>query len=112
MTQILEELRIAHGNGSYGKLLQQHSKIDLIILDDFGLEPPNNRERKDLLEIIEDRHTRKSLIVTSQLEVKHWHEHLGEPTIADAILDRLLHSSHKIELKGTSMRASKRVDLS
>ena len=112
ISHMLEELRIAQANGTYGKLILQYGKIDLIILDDFGLEAPNNRERKDLLEIIEDRHKRKSVIVTSQLAVKHWHEHLGEPTVADAILDRLLHSSHKIELKGSSMRAATGIDLS
>lgn len=110
--RLLEELRIAHADGSYGKLLTQLAKMDLLILDDFGLEALQPTDRKDLLEIIEDRHKLKSTIITSQLGVKHWHEHIGEPTIADAILDRLLHCAYKIELKGESMRKTQKIDLS
>ena len=106
-THLLEELRISHANGSFGKSLGQLLKVDLLILDDFGLDAPGNKERKDLLEIIEDRHKRKSTLVTSQLAVSHWHEHIGEPTVADAILDRLFHNAHKLELTGASMRAKK-----
>lgn len=115
VTRFMEELRIAHADGSYGKLLNQIAKIDLIILDDFGLEPLSPTDRKDLFEIIEDRHNLKSTLITGQLAVKHWHDYIGEPTIADAILDRLLHNAHQIQLKGNSMRtskASKAIDLS
>lgn len=103
-SRLLEEFRIAHADGSYTSLLCHLAKIDLLILDDFGLEALQPTDRNDLLEIIEDRHNLKSTIITSQLAVKHWHAHIGEPTIADAILDRLLHHSHKFELDGDSMR--------
>lgn len=112
VSRLLEELRIAHADGSYANLLNQLAKMDLLILDDFGLEALQPTDRNDLLEIIEDRHNLKSTLFTSQLEVKHWHEHIGEPTIADAILDRLLQHSHKFELKGESMRKAEKIDLS
>lgn len=107
--RLLEELRIAHADGSYNKLLNQLAKMDLLILDDFGLEALQTTDRKDLLEIIEDRHQLKSTLITSQLAVKHWHEHIGEPTIADAILDRLMNRAYKIELKGESMRKAENI---
>ena len=112
VSRLLEALRIAHADGSYGKLLNQFAKVDLIILDDFGLEQLSAIDRKDLFEIIEDRHKRKSTLITSQLAVKHWHDYIGEPTVADAMLDRLLHNAHKLELKGNSMRVTKVIDLS
>lgn len=114
MPRLLEELRIAHADGSYGRLLNQLAKIDLLILDDFGLEALKSTDRKDLLEMIEDRHKLKSTLITSQLAVKHWHEHIGEPTIADAILDRLLNNAYKIELdkRADSMRKKEKIDLS
>jgi DNA replication protein DnaC len=112
VSRLLEDLRISHADGSYSKLLNQLAKIDLIILDDFGLEPLNATDRKDLFEIVEDRHKRKSTLITSQVAVKHWHDYIGEPTLADAILDRLHHNSHQLQLKGNSMRASKPIDLS
>jgi DNA replication protein DnaC len=108
VTRLLEELHIAHADGSYNRLLNQLAKMDLLILDDFGLDTLTATDRKDLLEIIEDRHKLKSTLITSQLAVKHWHEHIGEPTIADAILDRLLHQAHKVELKGDSMRKTQK----
>jgi DNA replication protein DnaC len=111
-SRLLEELRIAHADGSYTNLLNQLAKMDLLILDDFGLEVLQPADRNDLLEIVEDRHNLKSTLITSQLAVKHWHEHIGEPTIADAILDRLLQHSHKFELKGDSMRKTEKIDLS
>jgi len=107
-SRLLEELRIAHADGSYSSLLAHLSKIDLLILDDFGLEALQPTDRNDLLEIIEDRHQLKSTLITSQLAVKHWHEHIGDPTLADAILDRLLQHSHKFELSGDSMRKEKK----
>jgi DNA replication protein DnaC len=105
MPRFLEEITIARADGSYGKFLQQLLKIDLVILDDFGFASGlTSEQRKDLFNIIEDRHQLKSTIITSQLPIKHWHEYIGEPTVADAILDRLLENAHRIELKGGSMR--------
>jgi DNA replication protein DnaC len=87
--------------------LAQIAKTDLLILDDFALKPLAQSEPHDLLEIIEDRHAGRSTLVTSQLPIARWHEYLGEPTVADALLDRLLHNAFKIELKGESMRKNK-----
>ena len=84
------------------------AKLDLLILDDFGLKPLSNGEKHDLLEVIEDRHGSRSTLITSQLPVAKWHEYLGEPTLADALLDRLLHQAYKIELKGDSLRKTAR----
>lgn len=109
-SRLLEDLRIAHADGSYGKLLNGLVKIDLLILDDFGLNHLNATDRKDLFEIIEDRHKRKSTLITSQLPTKHWHEYINEPTVADAIVDRLFNNAHKLELKGGSMRVTKSID--
>lgn len=100
----MENLRIAHADGSFNKRLLQLAKTDLLILDDFGIKPLGKGEKHDLLEIIEDRHDTHSTLITSQLPIAHWHEYLGDPTVADALLDRLLHNSHRIELKGESMR--------
>jgi DNA replication protein DnaC len=102
--RLLETLRLSRGDGSFGKKLQTLAKIDLLILDDFGLKPLTQAEKHDLLEIIEDRHGLRSTIVTSQLPVKVWHEYLGEPTVADALLDRLLNNAHRLELHGESLR--------
>ncbi len=103
-TKLFEDMSLAKGDGRYLKLLTSFAKTDLLVLDDFGLIPLNREQRHDLLEILEDRHGLKSTLVTSQLPVKHWHEQIGDPTLADAILDRLIHSAHKIQLKGESMR--------
>lgn len=99
-----EELGRARADGSYGKLLQQLAKTDLLILDDWGLAPLGDRERRDLLEIVEDRVGRRATLVTSQLPVEHWHEQVGDATFGDAILDRLVHHAHRITLTGGSMR--------
>jgi DNA replication protein DnaC len=103
-SRLLEELRIAHGDGSFGRRLAQLAKADVLIVDDFALAPIGQNERCDLLEVLDDRTPGKSTIITSQLPVKHWHEYLAEPTLADAILDRLVHHSHRIELDGESLR--------
>lgn len=103
-SRLLESLRIARGDGSYAKRLIQLAKTDLLILDDFGLKPLAQQERHDLLEVIEDRHGAHSTLITSQLPVSSWHEYLGDPTLADALLDRLLSHAHRLELKGESMR--------
>ena len=102
--RLLETLRLSKGDGSYAKKLQALAKIELLILDDFGLKPLTQAEKHDLLELIEDRHGLRSTIVTSQLPIKAWHEYLGEPTVADALLDRLLNNAHRLELRGESLR--------
>ncbi|MDC7240180.1 MAG: IS21-like element helper ATPase IstB [Spirochaetales bacterium] len=104
-TKLFDELKMAKADGSYIKEISKIEKLDLLILDDFGLKPLDNNQRLMLLELLEDRHGKKSTIIASQLPVNKWYEIIGEPTIADAILDRLVHSSHRIELDGEeSMR--------
>ena len=105
LPRLLEELRIAHADGSYTAFLRKVAKIDLIALDDWGLAPTTPQDRAHLLEILDDRVGAKSTAVISQLPVDQWHAYLGEPTLADAILDRLVHQSHRIALTGPSMRA-------
>jgi DNA replication protein DnaC len=108
LSRLLEELRLARLDGSYAKILARLSKIDLLILDDWGLERLTQDQRRDTLEIVEDRHHVKSLLITSQLPIQKWHEMIGDPTIADAILDRLLSKNFKLELKGESMRKNQK----
>ena len=103
-SRLLESLSIAHGDGRFGKLIQQLAKTDLLVLDDWGLKKMTLGQRNDLLEIMEDRHGLRSTLITSQLPVNQWHQAIGDATLADAILDRLLHNSHKVKLKGESMR--------
>jgi len=107
-SRLLEALSIAHGDGRFIKLIQQLAKTDLLILDDWGLEKMTLSQRNDLLEIMEDRHGLKSTLITSQLPIEQWHKTIGDNTLADAILDRLLHNSHKLKLKGESMRKTMR----
>ena len=102
--RLFQELAIARGDGSYPTIMKKLTKTKVLILDDFGLAPMTAPERRDLLEVIEDRHGLSSTIVATQLPIEAWHEHIRDPTIADAILDRLIHSAHKINLKGESMR--------
>jgi len=111
LTRFFQELSVAKGDGRYLKLISMLAKIDVLILDDWGLNSFNDEQRRDLLEILDDRHNLKSTIITSQLPIEHWHEHIGDPTLADAILDRLIHNAHKIELNGESMRKKKSVDM-
>lgn len=101
------DLAVARADGSYGRLLARLAKTELLVIDDFALTPLKDQERRDLLEILEDRHERASTLITSQLPVKAWHEAIGEPTLADAICDRLVHCAHRIELKGPSLREPK-----
>lgn len=108
LSRLFPALGIAKGDGSYGKLLLRLAKTDLIVLDDWGLAPFTDENRRDLLEILEDRHGKKSTLVTSQLPVSNWHKLIGDPTLADAILDRLVHDAYKIDLKGESMRKLKK----
>ena len=105
--RLFEELRIAHGDGSFGKRLSSLAKTDLLILDDWGLAPLNQAERNDLLEVLDDRVGTRSTVITSQLPVEHWHAWIGDASIADAILDRLLSRSHRLTLKGKSLRAQR-----
>lgn len=100
-------LSIARADGSYARMLSKLAKVPVLVLDDLGLAALNDPERRDLLEVIEDRHGCASTIITSQLPVEHWHEMIGDPTIADALLDRLVHNAHRIHLKGQSMRKRK-----
>jgi len=95
---------MAKADGSYVSEINRIEKLDLLILDDFGLKPLENNQRLILLELLEDRHGKRSTIITSQMPVQSWYDVIGEPTIADAILDRLVHSSHRIELDGDSLR--------
>ena len=104
LPRFLQELPIAKGDGRYVKLMTVLAKTDVLLLDDFGLAPLSDEHRHDLLEVVEDRHDRRATIVTSQLPVEHWHEAIGDPTLADAILDRLVHNAYKIALRGDSMR--------
>jgi DNA replication protein DnaC len=100
-------LAMARADGSYARVLAKIARTSVLILDDLGLAALADSERRDLLEVIEDRHGTASTIITSQLPVEHWHEVIGDPTIADALLDRLVHNAHKINLKGESMRKRK-----
>lgn len=104
LPRLLHDLALAQADGSYGKLLTALAKTDLLILDDWGLAPLGDRERRDVLEVLEDRYGRRATLVTSQLPVEHWHELIGDPTFGDAIMDRLVHGAHRITLKGRSMR--------
>lgn len=106
--RLFRDLAIARGDGSYEKLLKSYARTDLLILDDWGLAPIAAAERRDLLEILEDRYGARSTLVTSQLPVKSWYEHIGDPTLADAILDRLVHGAYQLAMDGESMRAHRR----
>lgn len=104
MERGLDDLAVSRGDGTYGRLLAKLTKTNLLIIDDWLLTPLKDGERRDLLEVVEDRYERAATLVTSQLPVSAWHDALGEPTHADAICDRLIHNAHRIELKGPSMR--------
>ena len=107
LPRLLQELPIAKGDGTYTRLMNRLAKVDVLILDDWGLSKLIAEQRRDLLEILEDRHDTRSTIVTSQLPLDQWHHIIGDPTLADAILDRLVHNAYKINLKGESMRKNK-----
>jgi DNA replication protein DnaC len=104
LPRLLDELRLAHADGRVTKLMASWARVDVLVLDDLGLRPLSDAQAADLLEVIEDRHGRRSTIVTSQLPTGSWHENLGEPTLADAICDRLLHTAHRLDLRGESLR--------
>lgn len=104
LSRFLEELIQAKSEGSYLRRLQAISKIDLLLIDDFGISPFTDQNRRDFLEVLDDRYKKKSTIITSQLDVKHWHAAIGDATLADAILDRVIHNSYRLEPKGDTMR--------
>lgn len=102
--KLFDELKIAKADGSYIKEISKIETQDLLIIDDFGLKPLDSAQRLILLEVLEDRHGKRSTLITSQIPVNKWYDVIGEPTIADAILDRLVHSSHRIDLEGDTLR--------
>lgn len=102
--QLFQELAIARADGSYFKLLNKLSKVDLLVIDDWGFSRLTAEERKDFLEVIEERNLKGSTLIATQLPIAKWYEYVGDPTIADAIMDRLVHNAYKLDLKGTSMR--------
>ena len=104
LPRLLPALAMGRGDGSYAKSLAQLAKTDVLVIDDWALAPLTDEGRRDLLEIFDDRHGARSTIITSQLPVQHWHESIGDPTLADAILDRLVHQAHTLDLNGESLR--------
>jgi len=108
-TRLFAALALARGDGRYARMLKSIAiaKIKLLIIDDWGPEPLNADQRRDLLEIVEDRYDIGSILITSQLPLENWHDIIGDPTIADAILDRIVHNAHRIELKGESLRKTR-----
>jgi len=107
MPRLFDELTLAKADGTYAKLLRKLARAQLLILDDLGLGSPSDAQRHDLLEVLEDRYGSRATVVTSQLPRESWHEWLGDPTLADAILDRLVHNAYKIDLTGPSRRKTK-----
>jgi DNA replication protein DnaC len=106
-TRLMSHLKLSRIEGTYSKNIANLEKADLLILDDFGLNAFDNQDRQALMDIVETKHDRSSMIISTQIPVSGWHELIGEPTIADAILDRIVHSSHRIQLKGESLRKNK-----
>lgn len=104
LPRLLDELSVGRADGRYGKLLKHLAKIDVLVIDDWGLAVLTDMHRRDLLEVLDDRHGARSSIVTSQLPIDHWHAAIGDATLADAILDRLVHNAHQINLNGDSLR--------
>jgi DNA replication protein DnaC len=102
--ELFRDLAVAHVDGSFGRLLTRLSRIDVLVLDDFAMAPLKDNERRDFLEICDDRYQRRSLILTSQMPLAHWHEQIGDVTVADSILDRVVHNAYRMELNGESMR--------
>jgi DNA replication protein DnaC len=109
-SRLFDDLKLARADGTYGRALGRLARMDVLLVDDWGLAPPQDQERRDLLEILEDRYGSRSTIVTSQLPPGQWHDHIGEPTLADAICDRLLHNAHRLVLKGPSRRKETKLD--
>lgn len=106
-SRLFEELKLARADGTYPRLLVRLSRFDVLVLDDFGIQPITDAQRSDLLEVLEDRYETRSTIVTSQLPPSQWHDYLADPSLADAICDRLLSNAHRVVLKGPSRRKEK-----
>ena len=104
LPRLLQDMALARADGTYSKVLSRLAKTDLLILDEWGMAPFNDVQGRDLLELVDDRHQLHSTIIVGQIPVEHWHQLLPDPTVADAILDRLVHNAHKIKLDGDSMR--------
>lgn len=102
--RLFDELRLARADGSYPRLLARLARLDLLVIDDFAIAPVSEAERRDLLEVLEDRYAMRATVISSQLAPEHWHDYLADPTVADAICDRVLHGAHRIALKGPSRR--------
>jgi DNA replication protein DnaC len=105
--KLFRELMVARADGSLGRVLETLARTDVLVVDDFAMAPLNEQERRDFLEICDDRYNRRSMILTSQLPVEKWHAQMGDPTVADSILDRLVHNAYRIELSGESIRKRK-----
>ena len=103
-SRLFEELNLCHADGSFRKRLAAIAKVSLLVIDDFAISPMGARERTDLLELLDDRVGTRATLITSQLPIENWHDYIGDPTLADAILDRLVHSAHKIHIEGETMR--------
>lgn len=103
-SQLFRELALAHADGSFGRLLRRLALTDVLVIDDWAMAPLTETERRDFLEICDDRYQTRSTILTSQVPVANWHAQIGDPTSADSILDRLVHNAHRIDLKGESIR--------
>jgi DNA replication protein DnaC len=108
--RLFAALALARGDGRYARLLRALCRADLLILDDWGPEPLSAEQRRDLLEIVEDRYDARSLLITSQLPVDRWYEIIGNPTLADAILDRIIHNAYRLDLSGDSLRKTRSAD--
>jgi DNA replication protein DnaC len=104
MPRLFADLAIAHGGAAYARLLRSIARVKLLIIDDWGPEALNSNQARDLLEIVEERYDKGSLIITSQVPINRWHDLIGVPTLADAILDRVIHNAYRIELAGESLR--------
>ena len=107
LTRLFQELDVGRADGRYAKMMRQFAKADVLILDEWGLAVLTDQHRRDLLEILDDRYNLRATIITSQLPIAHWHEAIGDPTLADAILDRVVHNAYKINLSGKTMRDKK-----
>jgi DNA replication protein DnaC len=108
LPKLFSDLALARGDGRYARILRTLHRVELLILDDWGLEPLDAGARHDLLEILEERYARRSTLITSQIPVAKWHDLIGDPTYADAILDRLVHNAHRLDLSGDSLRKKRR----
>ena len=102
--RLFDELRLARADGSYARLLARIARVDVLVLDDFAIAPVAETDRRDLLEVLEDRHGVRATVITSQLPPDRWHDYLADPTVADAICDRVIHGAHRLALKGPSRR--------